>query len=146
MLVCLLVWVYLTFVCLTLIRSRFSYNHTYQHAYLCVCVFIYMLFFCLFVWVYLTAGCLLLCFSSVQVALFEQQPVVGPAIGHFRRAFIASVSVRVSRGWGLRYFCLSASVDLLLDIYLPVFFVLLVCVCFVVSRRAPADKQTQLRD
>jgi hypothetical protein len=51
--------------CLTLIRSRSSYNHTYQHAYLCVCV--YLIFFCLFCWVCLRAGGLTLCFSSIQV-------------------------------------------------------------------------------
>ena len=34
----------------------------------------------------------------MQEALFEQQPVVGPASRHFCRAFIASVSVRVSPG------------------------------------------------
>ncbi len=41
--------------------------------------------------------------------------------------------------------CLSASVDSLslLDMYLPVFSVLLVCVCVFVSRCAPEDKQTQ---
>ena len=104
--VCLFVcfcWVYLTAGCLTLIRSRSSYNHTCQHAFLCVWACIYVFFFCLFFWVYLIAGWLTLCFSSIQGAWFEQQHVVGPATGHFCRAFIASVSVRVSRGWVLRY-------------------------------------------
>ncbi len=99
MFVCLLFWVYLTAGGLTLIRSRSSYNHTYQHAYLCVCACIFLFFFCLFWWVYPAAGCLTLCFSSIQDAGFVQQPVVGPTTGHFFWAFIASVSVRVSRGW-----------------------------------------------
>jgi hypothetical protein len=86
-----------------LIRSRSSYNHTYQHEYLCVCIWMYLFFFSLFFWVYLTACGLTLCFSSMQAALFGQQHVVGPATGHFCRAFIASVSVCVSRGWVLRY-------------------------------------------
>jgi hypothetical protein len=47
---------------------------------------------------YLAAGCLTLCLSSIQAAFFGQQPVVGPATRRFGRAFIASVSVRVSRG------------------------------------------------
>ncbi len=89
--------------CWTLIRSRSSYNHTYQHAYLCVCVCICLFFFCLFCCVYLASGSLTLCFSSIQDACFEQQPVVGPTIRRFCRAFIASVSVCVSRGWVLRY-------------------------------------------
>ncbi len=83
----------------TLIRSRSSYNHTYKHAYLCVYVYIYMFFFvCVFFWLYLTAGCLTLWFSSIQVDWIVQQPVVGPATRRFCRAFIASVSVCVSRG------------------------------------------------
>jgi hypothetical protein len=49
MFVCLIFGVYLTAGCLTLIRSRSSYNHTYKHAYLCVYVYIYMFFFvCVF--------------------------------------------------------------------------------------------------
>jgi hypothetical protein len=42
--VCLLLWVYVTAGCLTLIRSRSSCNHTYQRVYLCVCVCIFVLF------------------------------------------------------------------------------------------------------
>ncbi len=79
--------------CLTLIHSRFSYNHTYQHAYLCVCICIHLFFFSLFCWVYLRASGLSLCFSLIQDALFDQQPVVVPVIRRFYRAFIASVSV-----------------------------------------------------
>ena len=60
---------------------------------LCVCIFVV----CLLSWVYKIAVCLTLSFSSIQVTLFGQQSVVGPA-RHFYRAFIASVSVRVSRG------------------------------------------------
>ncbi len=56
-------------------RSRSSYNHTYQHAYLCgMCMYIFVLFLFLFFCVYLTGGCLTLCSSSIQAALFGQQP------------------------------------------------------------------------
>jgi hypothetical protein len=46
---------------------------------------------------------LTLCFSSIQGSFFEQKPVVSPASRRFCRAFIAWVSVLVSRGWVLRY-------------------------------------------
>jgi hypothetical protein len=104
-----------------------------------VCVYVYMyiyIYILLFSWVYLTAGALTLCFSSVQVALFEQQPVVGPASRHFRRAFIASVSVRVSRGWVLRY-CAWVKV-LILHRYLAcicLFFYCCLCVCIFFSQQ-----------
>ncbi len=81
----------------TLIRSRISDNHTYIRAYMCMCVFTYAFVVCLLFWVYLTAVCLTLCFSSIQVSLFEKQQVVIPVKRHFCRTFIASVSVRVSR-------------------------------------------------
>ncbi len=69
---------------------------------MCVCMYRFVL--SLFVWwVCLTAGCLTLCFSLIQASLFAEQPVVGPANGHFCRAFIASVSVRVSCRWVLRH-------------------------------------------
>ncbi len=47
-------WGYLTARCLTpsLIHARSSYNHTYQHGYLCVCVCVY--FFPLFCFVHYT--------------------------------------------------------------------------------------------
>jgi hypothetical protein len=65
----------------------------------CVCMCKYTCFFlCVFFWLYLTAGCLTLWFSSIQVSFVAQQPVVGPATRRFCRAFIASVSVCVSRG------------------------------------------------
>jgi hypothetical protein len=74
--------------------SRQSYIvHAFLRVYACIC----LLFVCLLFWVYLTAGGLTLCFSSIQGDWFEQQPVVGPATGHFCRAFLASVSVGVSR-------------------------------------------------
>ncbi len=79
--------------------SRSSYNHAHKHTY-CVCVYTYFFFVCLLVWVY-TTDCVLtlcLCFYSIQATRFEQQPVVGPATRCFRRAFIAWVSVCVSRG------------------------------------------------
>ncbi len=57
---------------MTLIRSRSSYNHSYQHAYLCVCMYIFVLFFVCFS--EYTAGGLTLCFSSIQEASFVQQP------------------------------------------------------------------------
>ncbi len=83
----------------TLIRSRFLDNHTRKHAYTCVYLYVYICcFVSLLLLGYLIAGCLTLCLSSMQVAFFGQQHVVGPATGHFYRAFFASVSVRVSRG------------------------------------------------
>jgi hypothetical protein len=69
----------------------------------CMCVCVYIRLVCLFFWVYLTVVCLTLwtlCygFSSIQVAWFAQQPVVGPASWYFCWAFIAFVSECVSRG------------------------------------------------
>jgi hypothetical protein len=64
---------------------------------------IFLLFVCLVFWVYLTAGDLTLCLYSIQGSCFVQQPVVDPGTRCFRRAFIARVSVRVCRGWVLRY-------------------------------------------
>ncbi len=116
----------------------------------CVCVCIYLYIFCLFCWVYLAAGGLSLCFSSIQVALFVRQPVVGPATRHFYRAFIASVSACFSwlsteilylseRWWRVwRWVALalhtpdsclpnSDSLSLLIRWYIPT--CILVCVC-----------------
>ena len=150
--VCLLFWVYLTAACLTLIQSRSSFNHTYQHTCLCVCVCVCNRFyFRLFFWEYLTAGCLTLCcltlFSSIQVALYVQQPAVGPATRHFCRAFIASVSVRVSCGWVLRY-CVWVKVLIFYHYLTCIFLCFSCCLCVYVfvSRCAPTDKQTQFRD
>ncbi len=67
--------------------------HTRVYVYIYVFVSLSVLF-----WFYLTAVYLTLCFSSIQVDWNEQQPVVGPATRRFCRAFIAAVSVRVSRG------------------------------------------------
>jgi hypothetical protein len=86
----------------------------------CVLVCVYNIYLIFFFGVYLAAGFLTLCFSSIQAALFEQQPVVGPSTRRFCRAFLTFVSVRVSCGC-----CLC------------------VCLCVFVSRCAPADKQTQ---
>ncbi len=136
MFVCLLFWVYLTAGFLILIRSRSSYNHIHQHAYLCVCVRIYFLFFSLFSWVYLTDGCLTLCFSSIQEAWFVQEPVDGPATEHFCRAFITSVSVRVSRGWVLRccgWVTVFIFYHYLTCIWLCLLCCLCVCVCVCVT-------------
>ncbi len=71
--------------------------HTNIHA---VCMFMhtYLFLVCFFFWVYTTAVWLTLCFSSIQVSCFVQQPVVGPLKRHFCRAFIASVSFHFSRG------------------------------------------------
>jgi hypothetical protein len=63
-------------------------NHTYKHTHI-----FYVCIFFLSIAVYLT-----LCFSSIQLPLFGQQPVVGCATRHFCWAFIASVSVCVARG------------------------------------------------
>jgi hypothetical protein len=105
MFVCFLVWVYVTAGCLTLIRSRSSYNHNTPTCILVrLCMYIFVLVLIVFLSIpstWLPTSLFLL--DTIQEALCEQQPVVGPATGHFRRAFIASVSVRVSRGWVLRY-------------------------------------------
>jgi hypothetical protein len=63
--------------------------HTNMHTCACMCVYIFLFCPCFLFWVWLTAGCLTLCFSSIQVASFVQQPVVGPATRRFYRAFIA---------------------------------------------------------
>jgi hypothetical protein len=73
------------------------YKHTYKHTYNCVYTFIHICFLFV-VWVCTTACCLTLCFSWIQGNWFSDQPVVGPATRHFRRAFIAWVSLCVSRG------------------------------------------------
>ena len=70
------------------------------YVYICSFVFPWVLGYS---WLYLTAGGLILYFSSIQVSLSEQQPVVDPANRRFCRAFIAWVSVRVFRGRVLRY-------------------------------------------
>ena len=68
MFVCLFFWVYLTAGCLTLIRSRSSYKHTYQHSCLCVCMYIFVLFFVCFSACFLWMGAEILCSSeSVKV-------------------------------------------------------------------------------
>jgi hypothetical protein len=108
----------------------------------CVCMY-RLFFFGLVFWVLLTAACTTLCFSSIQISLFGQQPVVGPATGHFCRAFIASVSVCFS--WlSAAILLLSESVDFLslLDLYLPVFVVMLVCVCVCVCLCHGVHRQT----
>ncbi len=74
-----------------------SYIQTCILVCVCVCIYVFI-FFGVFFWWHLTAGCLTLWSSSIQVASFVQQPVVGPATRLFSRAFIASVSVCVSRG------------------------------------------------
>jgi hypothetical protein len=72
--------------------------HTNIHTVcMCVCVNLYILVACLPFWVNLTTFCLTLCFSSIQWTSFRQKPVVGPVTRRFCRAFITSVSVRVSR-------------------------------------------------
>ena len=128
---CLFFWVYLTASGLTQIRVS---------VYVSICY--------IFFWAYLTAGGLTLCFSSIQASSFARQPVVGPATRRFRRAFIACVSVRVSRGWVLRY---CGWVKVLMSYpYLPCICMCFlcclcvsVCFCVTVCRCAPADKQTQ---
>jgi hypothetical protein len=73
------------------------YIHSLSH--LCGCVYIYICsFFVCFSEYTLQLGVLTHCFSSIQGALFIEQPVVSPATGHFCRAFIASVSVCVPHG------------------------------------------------
>jgi hypothetical protein len=73
-----------------------------------VCMYVYYYIYILYnvyIYIYLfaflsipRAGCLTFCFSSIQGTSFVREPVVGPANRHFRRTFIASVSVCVSRG------------------------------------------------
>jgi hypothetical protein len=77
--------------------SRSSYILTYLQTYVCVFIDICFLFVHL-IWVCMTAFPLSLCFSSVQLSLFERKPAVGSAIRHISRAFIAQVTLRVSHG------------------------------------------------
>jgi hypothetical protein len=107
-------------------------------------MYVYMFVICLFAFLeYLTAGSLTLCLSSIQGSCFVQQPVVDPGTRRFCRAFIASVSVRVCRGWVLR--CCAWVQVLMYYQYLTSIcrcfsvLVLLVCVCVFVSRCVPAD-------
>ncbi len=135
MFVCLLFWAYLTAGCLTLIRSRSSCNHTYQHAYLCVCVCIYLSFF-LFVFLSIPyswwANSLFLLdtgsLSWATTSCRPCHPAFSPGFHHLSEcACFSWLSTEMM--W------LSDSVDFLslLDMYLTVFIVLCVCVCFGVT-------------
>ncbi len=131
---------------LTLIRSRSSYNHTFQHAYLCV--YVYICSFFLF-WVYHTS------WLSNSLYLLDTGIFVCPATGcrPCQPAFLPGfhrLGECACFSWlSTEILCLSESVNVLsfLDMYLPVFLVLLVfvcvCVCVTVNGCAPADKQTK---
>ena len=95
---CVSVYVYKCSVFVLFCFAEYTLQLDVYNIHACVSVYVY---FCSFLFCfaeYLTAGCLTLCFSSIQAARFEQQPVDGPAAGHFFRAFVASVSLRVCRG------------------------------------------------
>jgi hypothetical protein len=129
MFVCLLFWVYLTAGWLALIRSRSSYNHTYQHAYLCVCVCMYLLFFCLFFFLssWLPNSLFLLVTGILICGTTRCQPCHLTFLPGFHRFREWTCFPRLSP----EILCLSERVDFLslLDMYFPVFSVLLVCVC-----------------
>ncbi len=96
--ICLFVFLSTSHSCLPNSDSLSLLTQSYILTCILVCLFLYIfLFLYFFFFAYLTAGCLALCFSSIQ-AWCQQQQVVGPATQRFCRAFIASVSVRVSRG------------------------------------------------
>jgi hypothetical protein len=125
-----LFWVYLTIGCLTPVRSRFSYNHTYQHAYLCVyvCVSVYMYIYVLLSirYSWLPNSLFLLDTGSFLWTTTSCRPchrTFLPGFHRFRECVFSWLSTEI--------LCLSESVDFpsLFDVCLPVFFVLLVCVC-----------------
>jgi hypothetical protein len=113
----------------TLIRSRSSYHHTYQHAYLCVCVCIYLLFiFLLSIPHSWWPNSLFLLDTGILFCPTTSCLPCHPAFltGFHRFSECACFSLLRTE-----ILCSSESVDFLslLDMYLPVFLVLLVCVC-----------------
>jgi hypothetical protein len=75
--------------------APYACMHTYIYD---VCIDI-CFFLCVhLIWDYMTAICLSPCFSCTQLSLFAGQPVDNAATHHIFRAFIAYVSVHVSRG------------------------------------------------
>ena len=86
-------------------HTRSSYIHTNKHAYVCVYI---CFWFVHLIWVCVTAIWLSLCYSSVQLSLFERKPAVGSGIRHIFWAFIAQVTLRVT--WLLTEYCTGAKV------------------------------------
>jgi hypothetical protein len=131
MFVCSLFWVYLTAGWLILIRCRSSYKHIYQHAYLCVCVWIYI-FFC---FVLLSVP-----YSWMSNSLFLLDtgnfgcPTTScrPCHRTFLPGFHCLGECACFSWLSTEIVYLSASVDFLslLDMYWPVF---IVCECFCVT-------------
>ncbi len=144
---------YLTAGCLTLIRSRSSYNHAYKHEYLCVCVCIYLFFF-LFVFLSIPYSWLPNSLFLLDIGiLICPTTSCRPCHRTFLPGFHRFCEYACFSWLSTEMLCLSASVDFLsfLDMYLPAILVLRVCVCVFsvacvcvfVSRCAPADEQTQ---
>ena len=143
------VGVYLTACCWTLIRCRSSYNHTYQHAYLCVCMYVFVLF----LFVLLSKPCswlpnsLFLLDTGIFICLTTNCRPCHPAFlpGFHRLGECVCCSWLCFSWLSTEILCWSESVDFqsLRDMHLPVFLVWLVCVCVsMCSRCAPVDKQT----
>jgi hypothetical protein len=137
MFVCLFFWVYLTAGCLTLIRSRSSCNHTYQQWYLCVCMYMFVLFS--------------VCFSEYTLRLVQRLTIslflldtgllistttsCRPCHRIFFPDFHRFSECSCFSWLSTEILCLSECVDFLslLDMYLPLFWVLFVFVCFCVT-------------
>jgi hypothetical protein len=137
--------VYLTAGWLTLIRSRSSYKHTYQHAYLCVCVCMYLFFFSEafflsvpYSWwpnsLFLVDTGVLIC-TTTSCRPWKPEFLTG---FHCFRECVCFLWL------GTEIVCSSESVGVLslLDLYLSVFAVLLVCVCVCVCVTMCTGRQT----
>jgi hypothetical protein len=118
-----------------------SYNHTYQHPYLCVCVRIYLFVVLSIPCSWLSNSLFLLDTGILLWNTTSCRPCQTAFLPGFHRCSKCACCLWLSN----EMLCLRESVDFLsfLDMYWPVFSVLLVCLCVFVSRCAPADKQTQ---